>query len=105
MTGLPKADVKEFRRFPRIGVRCPVLYRVHSAKRWQVAKLVDFSATGLRMECDENLPAGIAIALQIKPGSNKTVPALSAQGEVVRSQPNDALVFEVSCKLTKVRPG
>lgn len=82
--------------------RCPVLYRLLSAKQWRVAKLVDFSATGLRMECDDNLVTGTLVAIQIKPGSNKIIPAITAQGEVVRCEANAQSVFEVSCKLSKI---
>ena len=90
------------RVFPRITVSCPVLYLMPPAKRWHVAKLVDFSATGLCMVCDDNLRVGDAISLQIKPGSQKTVPALSATGLVVRSEINTEQQFVISCKLTKV---
>lgn len=90
------------RGFPRIPAVCPVLYIIASAKRWRVAKLIDFSATGLRMLCDENLPVDSEIEIQIKPGSQKTVPALSATGIVVRNDVNEEQRFEISCKLIKV---
>jgi hypothetical protein len=95
----------EQRVFPRMKVQCPVLYLVEPAKRWQVAKLVDYSATGLRMECDENLAEGTKIAVAIKPGGNKLIPPISGEGTVVRCAANAQARFEVSCKLTKVVPG
>jgi hypothetical protein len=90
------------RGFPRITVTCPVLYRLTSSQRWQVAKMVDFSATGIRMVCDENLAIDATVGIQIKPGSQKTVPALAATGIVVRCEVNAEQRFEVSCKITKV---
>ena len=63
---------------------------------------MDFSATGVRMVCDDNLTINSEIAIQIKPGSQKTVPALSATGVVVRSNINAEQRFEVSCKVIKV---
>jgi hypothetical protein len=90
------------RVFPRITVTCPVLYRLSAAKRWQVARLVDFSATGVRMVCDDNLTINSEIAIQIKPGSQKTVPALAVTGVVVRSAANAEQRFEISCKVIKV---
>ena len=90
------------RKFPRINVTCPVLYRLSENTRWQVARLVDFSATGVCMICDDNLPLNSNISIQIKPGSQKTVPALSAAGTVVRSVTTDDQRFEISCKITKV---
>ncbi|VAW96755.1 hypothetical protein MNBD_GAMMA19-1293 [hydrothermal vent metagenome] len=91
------------RAFPRIAVTCPVLYLLPFAKRWQVAKLVDFSATGISMVCDEQLNVGTEVSLQIKPGSQKIVPALSATGIVMRSEINDEHQYLISCKLTKVQ--
>lgn len=96
------SKVDNQRVFPRITVTCPVLYRLSAAKRWQVAHLVDFSATGIRMVCDDNLTIDSEIAIQIKPGSKKTVPALAATGIVVRSELNAEQRFEVSCKVIKV---
>jgi len=91
------------RAFPRIAVTCPVLYLRPPAKRWQVARLVDFSATGISMVCDSKLDVGVEISLQIKPGSQKTVPALSATGVVMRNETNDEQQYVVSCKLIKVQ--
>lgn len=102
MSSMMDSKVDNQRVFPRITVTCPVLYRLSTAKRWQVARLVDFSATGVRMVCDDNLAIDSEIAIQIKPGSQKTVPALAATGIVVRSELNAEQRFEVSCKVIKV---
>lgn len=90
------------RAFPRITVSCPVLYLLPPATRWQVAKLMDFSATGISMVCDDRLEVGTQIEIQIKPGSQKTVPAVTATASVVRCETNNDQRFVVSCKLTKV---
>lgn len=90
------------RAFPRITVSCPVLYLLPLAKRWQVAQLTDFSAIGISMLCDDLIDIDSEISLQIKPGSQKTVPALSATGIVVRCETNNDQRYVVSCKLTKV---
>lgn len=95
-------DFAERRVFPRISVNCPVLYRQDSNKRWQVAKLNEYSATGISMICDENLPEDSDISIQIKPGSVKTIPQLSAEGKVVRSNTNSEQRFVVSVKFLKV---
>jgi len=91
------------RVFPRVVISCPVLYLMPSAKRWQVGTLVDFSATGIKMVCDHMLAPGAEVSVQIKPGSQKTVPALSATGVVMRCEINDALQYVISCKLIKVQ--
>ena len=102
MSSIIDDKVENKRVFPRITVTCPVLYQLSSSKRWHVARLVDFSATGVCMICDDNLPTDTEISIQIKPGSQKTVPALSASGVVVRSLITDEQRFEVSCKILKV---
>ncbi|HEC20417.1 MAG TPA: PilZ domain-containing protein [Gammaproteobacteria bacterium] len=90
------------RAFPRIAVTCPVLYRLASSKAWKVGRLVDFSATGICMVCDGRIPEGVHISVQIKPGSQKTVPELAASGLVLRVVLNEEQKYVVSCKLTKV---
>jgi hypothetical protein len=95
-------DFAERRTFPRILASCPVLYRLASTDRWQVAKMVDYSATGMRLGCDENLPVDTEIAIQVKPGSIKTIPKLSVEGLVVHSDLNKDEHFTVSVKVLKV---
>jgi hypothetical protein len=92
----------ERRAFPRIEASCPVLYRLNATDSWQVAKMVDYSATGIRLDCDENLPVDTKIAIKIKPGSMKTIPALSVEGLVVHSDLNKEQHFTVSVKIRKV---
>ncbi|MBL1277381.1 MAG: PilZ domain-containing protein [Ectothiorhodospiraceae bacterium] len=93
---------KNRRGFPRIAVTCPVLYRVDPSQRQHVAKLVDFSATGIRIICDENIAPGRKMNIHIKSGSQKTVPELSISGVVLRCEENDDQKFEVSCKISKI---
>jgi len=95
----------ERRTFPRIEASCPVLYRLEDNGRWQVAKMVDYSATGIKIVCDENIPVNTEIALQIKRGSNKTIPQFSAEGLVAHSDLNREEHFTVSVKILKVLPG
>ncbi len=103
MSSITDNNKQNQRVFPRITVTCPVLYLLPPAKRWQVAKLVDFSATGISMVCDDPLNVGTEVSLQIKPGSRKIVPELSATGIVMRSEINDEHQYVISCKLTKVQ--
>lgn len=95
-------EIVERRAFPRIEAQCPVLYQLRPNSRWLVARLEEYSATGISMVCDDNLSEGTEIAIQIKPGSQKTVPQLSAQGCVVRCTLNKDNRFKVSCKILKV---
>lgn len=102
MSSIFKGIVGDKRGFPRTAAACPVLYRISPDKRWHVATLIDYSAIGIRIVCDENIPCDSEIAIQIKPGSQKTVPPLSITGTVVRCNTNDEQHFEVSCKTIRV---
>ncbi len=104
MTSFSDKPFRERRLFPRIVTQCQVLYRTPESRSWNLARLVDFSAIGMRIECDELLPPGTPVAIQIKPGEDKVIPAVSAKGRVVRCEPNSNLRYEISCKLTKVSP-
>ncbi|WP_455198573.1 PilZ domain-containing protein [Kaarinaea lacus] len=95
-------NIAERRAFPRINANCPVLYQPMPNSRWIVARLLEYSATGISMVCDENLPEGKEIAIQIKPGSLKTIPQLSANAKVVRCAETSDSRFKVSCKILKV---
>jgi len=103
MSGIIDNNKQNQRTFPRITVTCPVLYLLPPARRWQVGRLVNFSATGISMVCDDKLSVGTEVSLQIKPGSQKVVPALSATGIVLRSEVNNEQQYVISCKLTKVQ--
>jgi c-di-GMP-binding flagellar brake protein YcgR len=95
-------DFVERRSFPRLPANCPVLYRVKENQRWLVATLDEYSATGFSMVCEDNLKEGSEIAIQIKPGSRKTIPKLSAMGKVLRCEENDQHRYKISCKILKV---
>ena len=95
-------DFSEQRTFPRHSLNCPAIYRLGTNKRWLVAKMVEYSATGISMACDEDLPKGVSIDVQIKPGSVKTIPPMSLEGTVVRSSLNDEDRYVISVKIIKV---
>lgn len=96
-------DNNNKRAFPRVTTQCPVLYRGDHHARWMVGIMLDMSATGLRMTCNEPLNMGTVIDIHYKPGKNKLVPEIKAMGKVVRSLPLEENKFEISCSLTKVQ--
>lgn len=104
MTASFDKPLKEQRMFPRIPAQCPVLYRAAESKYWYEGKLVNFSATGVRIECDEMLLPGTPVFIEIRPGDDKVIPAVTGKGTVVRCEANAHLRYEVSCRLTKVKP-
>lgn len=94
----------EKRVFPRLETECPILYAVGDSKKWQVGILVNFSATGLLMKCKEPLLKNINISILFKPGQNRLVPEIAAKGKIIRCTQIAEDEFEVSCKLTEVKP-
>lgn len=92
------------RVFPRIIAECPVLYRTNEQERWCVGVLQDFSATGVLMTCGRALAAGTPISLRLERNRNRTLPALSGSGTVIRSDKLSAAKYEIACKLTKIDP-
>ena len=93
---------KDNRVFPRIKAVCPVLYREQGTNRWIVGMLNNLSATGLQMKTKEEVPQGSTVEIQIKPGSNKLIPALHATGIAIRTEMNTENEQLVSCKLIKI---
>jgi len=94
----------EKRVFPRMETECPVLYAVGNSKKWQVGILVNLSATGLMMKCKESLLKNINISILLKPGQNRLVPEIAAKGKIIRCIQVGDEEFEISCKLTEVKP-
>lgn len=101
---LLKDSLKERRMFPRLDATCPVLYQMADSTQWRTGSLVNFSATGLRIQCEELLSPGGDISIQIQPGKNRAVPAIMAKGRILRCELDEELYCEISCKLTKVSP-
>ncbi|MDT8383096.1 MAG: hypothetical protein RRB22_01630 [Gammaproteobacteria bacterium] len=102
----------ERRMFPRIVASCPVRYahrpglaHEHFAEgHWENADLCDYSATGVRMVCDNTLLQDTKINLELLPGTMRRVPRIVAEAVVVRCGLRDDHRYEIACKLTRVRP-
>jgi hypothetical protein len=92
----------ERRMFPRITASCPVRYAVHVDGGWDNAELCDYSATGLRMVCDNTLLQDTKINVELIPGKIMRVPKIAAVAVVVRCGLRDDHRYEIACKLTKV---
>lgn len=92
------------RVFPRMEAECPVLYRTNERERWCVGVLQDFSATGVFMTCSRALPVGTPISLRLERGRNKSLPALSGTGSVIRNDKISATKYGIACKMTHIDP-
>lgn len=98
----PELETVENRLFPRVQARCPVVYRVAGTARRMVAISTDFSATGVKMVCKQAVAVQAEIEIEFKPGSNKIIPAVLAQGTVLRCEPVGQDEFLVACRFIRV---
>lgn len=87
-----------------MAAECPVLYRTNEQERWCVGVLQNFSATGILMTCNRALAAGTPISVRLERGRNKSLPALSGSGTIVRSNKLSSTKYEIACKLTHIDP-
>jgi hypothetical protein len=92
----------ERRKFPRIAAQCPIRYRGLQGD-WGEAELQDYSATGLRMMCEETLLQNTKLSLQLLPGEKTRIPRVTAEGVVVRCILGTDHRYEIACKLIKVK--
>ncbi len=59
MTQGVRAAPFEKREYPRIEASCPIRYQIEPDEEWQDATLLDYSATGIRMTCDDLILKGM----------------------------------------------
>ena len=100
------ADLKgvpfEKREYPRVQATCPIRYQTDSVDEWQNATLLDYSATGIRMLCDDLLLKGTKLTIELLPGSLQHIPQISAEAVVVRFSMDDECSFQLGCEFRSV---
>lgn len=99
-----ESDGRDKRLFPRAAVRCPVVYWLEGSRHRSIGLSIDFSATGLKMFCKDAVAQDGPIHVELKPGANRDIPGIVADGQVVRCEPAKGGGFLVSCKLLRVHP-
>jgi len=92
------------RIFPRMTAQCPVMHRANDQQRWSVGLLINFSATGLLFSSVRALEPGAPINIRLERGRNRTLPAVSGSGKVIRCNKMDPNKYEVACKLDRIDP-
>ena len=99
-------NVKELRfdkrEYPRIKASCPIRYQADSSDDWQDATLLDYSATGVRMVCEDLMLTGTKLKIKLLPGNLQKVPKISADGIVIRLDFDDEHQFMIACEFLKV---
>jgi len=92
----------EKREYPRVEASCPIRYQSDSDNEWQNATMLDYSATGIRMLCDDLLLKGTKIRIEVLPGSLQHIPQISVEGIVVRFAMDDECSFQIGCEFVSV---
>lgn len=92
----------EKREYPRVVASCPIRYQTDDDAEWYEATLMDYSATGIRMICDDLLLKGTKIKIEVLPGSLQHIPQISVEGVVVRFSMDDECSFQIGCEFVNV---
>jgi len=91
----------EKREYPRIKADCPVRYKIELEDTGHLATLIDYSATGVLIKCEEIIFKGTKIRIEVEPGSAKNVPAFSAEGVAVRFSLDEEHNYQVGIEFNK----
>jgi len=91
----------EKREYPRIKADCPVRYKLETDDTWQIATMIDYSATGVRIKCEELIFKGTKIRIEVEPGSVKNIPAFTAEGIAVRFALDEDHNYQIACEFNK----
>lgn len=97
-------DGIERRRFPRVQVQCALLWKRPEMDYGEGGVLMDYSATGLRMRCDEPLLPDTSLHVEIPSCSHRMVPAIEADAMVVRCEPTLDGDYLIACRMTRISP-
>lgn len=92
----------EKREYPRVEASCPIRYQTDAMDTWEDATLLDYSATGIHMLCDNLLLKGTKLKLEVLPGSLQKIPQISVEGVVVRFSMDDECSFQIGCEFVSV---
>jgi len=92
------------RVFPRIVAKCPLMHRENEQQRWSVGILINFSATGVLFSSARSLEIDSPIAVRLERGRNRSLPALSGSGMVIRCDDLGSGKYEIACKLDRIDP-
>ncbi len=92
----------EKREYPRVVASCPIRYQTVDDAKWYEATLMDYSATGIRMLCDDLLLKQTKLKIELLPGSLQHIPQISAEAVVVRFAMDDECTFQIGCEFITV---
>lgn len=96
------SDYDEKRGFHRMGIECPMTFKVDGAGDKYVGTALDLSATGVRIESPVEVSVGTTIHINIAP-DQAIVPPLSATVEVLRVDRNGDGSFDIGGEIREMQ--
>lgn len=100
---LLRGDYDEKRDFARMGIECPVIFRVEGDDSLYHGVASDLSATGLQITCTTEVSLGTQGSVELRP-DKAIVPPLNARVEVMRCRELGAGSFELGLKIVEMLP-
>lgn len=99
-----RGDYEEKRDFARMGVECAATFCIEGDSTIHHATATDLSATGLQLNCADNITVGSIVMVELTP-SEAIVPPLKAKAEVVRCIENGSGAYQLGMKVIEMLPG
>jgi hypothetical protein len=93
-----KGPTYEKREYPRVEANCPARYTVGDSGEWVDAILLDYSATGIRLLCDDLLLKGVTFKIEVLPEAHQNVPRMIVECVVMRFALDDTGSFQIGCE-------
>ncbi|MCG7866060.1 MAG: hypothetical protein B6D70_04725 [gamma proteobacterium symbiont of Stewartia floridana] len=94
-------DFSEKRSFYRMAVNGPVKFRVNGDSTVSTGSVLNLSSSGLLIASQQEVPVNSSMTVQITP-TQAITPPLTAQVEVVRNEPDDAVGNRIACRIIKL---
>ncbi len=91
-------DSSEKRDFRRMQIDCEILWRLEDGDSMYHAQAINLSARGLAMTCDQDLPVGTRLEVNINP-AYRVVPPMNAIVEILRVSKLDDNKYQYACEI------
>ena len=77
----PSRFTSEKRNYRRLDIDCPVSYQLENSSNAKTGTCINLSADGILFECDDKLPVGSKLKINVTYGVS---PSFTAMMEVIR---------------------
>ena len=96
-------DSSDMRDFRRMSIDCGVTFKKTNSDSACSGIATNLSATGILIECDEQLEVGDELEINVKPEKAIVAP-LSAIVEIIRiGQGNNGKAYELACTIKEMK--